>query len=523
LICEYSQRMTEAEKSRASRWRLKDLIAYECALARDNEEEWEVLRERDGRLAPEEPERRHQSRRGILLSWVKKRLELDGALRSTADNLDQSLSLAGQLLGLIGFLFGIAAATAALAYTGEAPINVSTFFGVFVLLQVLLATVLVLAFLLPRGPRERLAFGPLFRLTRRVFAWILDRVHTFSARFLSAQSRQNIPEWAGAARRALSLHGEVSKWVAFEKIQAATLFFNLGAMCALLFAVFFSDRAFGWQTTLQVPAESVQRLVEWVALPWSWAYGEGRGYPDLTAIEGSRIVLKEGTQALQNEDLASWWRFLAMGILFYGILPRLCFYFLGKWQVASALGRLDFRTAASERLMSRLVPPPSLFVSGKVPKESPSQETVEEVAGTSPGVMPAEILCLCAAELAKSFNPDVLRSALARHWGLDETWIKLEPYEAGKLDGVGEASRNTGQIALLFESWMPPIKEQERFLKDLREKSGSRVLIKLVPLGIPEVGELPVSFKPDKRYLEPWTTFVRRMGDPYLMLEGGRP
>ena len=511
--------MSKPEKQRRARWRLDDLIAYECALAKDDHEEWAVLRERDAAIGLAAGVESGGSRRWILRQWLRKRLEQYSSLQRVAGSVSQSLSVAGQLLAGAGFLVGLGAATAALAYNGQAPINVSAFFSVFILLQALLAVVLLLVFFMPRRWREFFAFGPLFRFLRWILEGAFNRIQAMVGRILTGEQRQEAAEVAGSARRAVSLHGSLSKWVAFVKIQAAALFFNFGALAALLFAVVFSDRAFGWQTTLQVSGESVHFLVRLVALPWSWLYGEGVGYPDLSQVQGSRIVLKEGIQTLQSGNLSAWWGFLALGIVCYGILPRLVFYVLGKWQVRAALRRFDFGNAASERLMERLLPRSSRFVAEEVAQGSgpgatedspPDQPLVE----SGPGIR-----CFCAAELAESFDHDALRQALGRLWRKHEAFVKLVFYEGGRMDApVGELRENE-QVAILFESWMPPIREHDRQVKSLRNALEPHVLIKLVLLGIPQGEDEAVSLRPERQYLKTWKSFVRSIGDPYLMLE----
>jgi hypothetical protein len=506
--------MNEAETKRGARWRLEDLVAYECALAQDSNEEWAVLKKRDARLSAGAPP--GDNRRQVLLHWLNERRKQEPGIDLAADSVSQSLSVAGKLLGVTGFLLGIGAATAALAYTGQAPINVSVFAGIFILLQVVMALILVLAFCAPRGLRELLAFGPLFRGCRWVMEAVLNRLQALGARLLSGKNRQDAAEWAGTARRAISLHGSLSKWVAFVMIQAAALLFNVGVLIALLFAVLFSDRAFGWQTTLDVSGEAVHQLVKWLALPWSWVYGEGLGYPDLSQIQGSRIVLKEGIHTLQSSDLAAWWRFLALGILSYGVLPRMAFYLLGKWQVRRTLARLDFRNAASERLMQRLAPSGSLFIAEKVSQEDEATDSADE---SSPDESGPPIPCLCSAELAETINRDALRALLARLWNRQEVSVVLVVYEGGKMQDPVQVLGENAQVAILFESWMPPIREQERQLKALRAALEKHVLIKLVLLGIPGKEGESVSLRPELQYLQAWKAFVNRLGDPYLMLE----
>lgn len=510
--------MSGLGKRERTRWGLEELVAFECALAKDEGEEWQVLKEQDEEMAIDSTVLKSGDRSAIASLWLKQRLEKAPEIKLAADSVAQSLGAAGQLLGALALLSGLGSATAALAYTGDAPINVSTFFSVFVLLQALLAGVLLLVFLLPVSWRERVAFGPLFRATRWILELIFARLQSLSARFLSGKQRQGAAEWAGAARRSLSLHGSVAKWVAFAKIQAAALCFNLGVLLALLVAVAFTDRAFGWQTTLDASSSSVSELAQAASLPWAWLFGEGVGFPSEEQISGSRIVLKEGIQGLETVDLAVWWKFLALGVFTYGILPRALFYVLGKWQVRASLGRYDFRNASAERLMQRLRPEAERF----------SAERVDQGAdkhgrdfGQIDGALLASqrVRCLCSMELGESFDLDALRSGLAQRWRVSEAAVEVSTYRDGRIaDAIGGIASET-QVAVVFESWMPPIREIERQVRDLRLALDQRSLIKLVLLGIPATDSEAVSLRPETQYAEAWHSFVRRMGDAYLILD----
>lgn len=510
--------MSRLGKKEEGSWGLEELVAFECALAKDEGEDWSSLRKQDAETVLDEAVLSSGDRKAIAGSWLRLRLEKAPEIKLASDSVIQSLKAAGQLLGAGGLLVGLGSATAALAYTGKAPINVSAFFSVFILLQALLAVVLLLVFALPVSSRERLAFGPLFRATRWVLELIFARLQDLSGRFLSGQQRQDAAEWAGIARRSLSLHGSVAKWLAFVKIQASALCFNLGVLLALLVSVAFSDRAFGWQTTLDVEASSVSELVRVVAAPWTAFYGEGEGFPSEEQIVGSRIVLKEGIQGLETVDLSAWWRFLALGILTYGILPRLLFYGLGKWQTRAALVRYDFKNASAERLMDRLRPEAPRFDAERVAQgaESGGSRFGQVDAAT---LLSQRVCCLCSQELGEAFDLEALRLSLAKRWKLPDLAVEVKIYGGGRIvEAVGDLTGDT-QIAIVFESWMPPIREIERQVKELRSGIDERSLVKLVLLGIPSANGEAISLRPEKQYAEAWHSFVRRIGDPYLILE----
>ncbi|MDQ8202355.1 DUF2868 domain-containing protein [Pelagicoccus sp. SDUM812003] len=498
-------------------WSLSEQVAFECALARDERESWRALRERDQSLElPGELWSPRENRRGIARAWLRERLRRDPVVKLAADSVMQSLGVAGQLLAALGGLMGVAAATAALAYTGQAPINVSAFFFVFVLLQALLAVALLLAFLMPAGLKELLVAGPIFRVSRFVLRLLLEKTQALAGRFLAGQNRHDAAEIAGLARSRLALHGRQLKWLSFRKIQGAALCFNLGALAALLVSVFFSDRAFGWQTTLELRAEQAQRVTELVASPWSWRLGEGVGYPTVEQIEGSRIVLKDGIQSLETDDLTIWWKFLALGMLCYGILPRAVFWGLGGLQFKKAVRDYDFRNAAAERLFERLRPRRARFEAERVAQGADLGPVGEAAHDTSSS---RSAVCLFSRELEAIVDVAALRRALAERWSMSLESVQMRPLSDGSIDLDGESLSEERQYALVFESWMPPIKEIERRIKEMRAAVDARSLIKVVLLGIPQGDKGEVSLAPAGQYADVWDSFIRRLGDPYLILD----
>lgn len=126
---------------------------------------------------------------------------------------------------------------------------------------------------------------------------------------------------------------------------------------------------------------------------------------------------------------------------------------------------------------------------------------------------------MCSQELGEAFDLEALRVGLAKRWKLPEGAVEISTYQDGRIaDAIGDIASET-QVAVVFESWMPPIREIERQVRDLRSALVQRSLIKLVLLGIPASDSEPVSLRPEKQYAEAWHSFVLRMGDAYLILD----
>lgn len=503
----------------AARWTLAEHLAFECALVSDEDKTWQELKYRDaGAKIP--AELLHSGdRRAIARHWLVNRLQQDPEVQEASRSIHQGLDSAGQLLAVGGFVSGLILAAGALAYTGQAPINVSAFFSVFILLQAVLAVVIALPFLLPHAAQSRMRFGPLFRVARGLFNLCYRVTQTLLMRWLSAHQRQQAAELTAEVMSRLTLHHDVLKWLVFRKTQVMALGFNLGALLALLTAVVFTDRAFGWQTTLDVSAASIHSLVQTIATPWAWWLGEGVGYPDPQQIEASRIRLKEGIVGLSSEGLASWWRFLALGIVTYSILPRLGFYLLSRVQLRRALNRFGFRHAAAEKLFARLLPAATLFETTASAGAGASVATQTHADALPPVAEEQKIVAFCSAELAGGIDFAALREQLAQHWRLAADQVEVRVYQQGETLAVLDSVTAEDQFALVFESWLPPIKEIERQIRELRSRVQPRSLIRIVLLGIPGSEAEPLTLTTEARYADTWDAFVRRQGDAYLLLD----
>lgn len=507
-----------------ARWTLAEHLAFECALVNDEDKNWQELKQRDAQANIPVALLRSGDRRAIARHWLATRLPQDPEVQDAARSIHQGLDIAGQLLAVGGFVSGLLLAAGALAYTGQAPINVSAFFSVFILLQVVLALVIALPFLLPprlvpRAMPSPLSFGPLFRVARGLFNLCFKITQTLLSRWLSASKRQQAAELTAEVMSRLTLHQDVLKWLVFRKTQLMALGFNLGALFALLAAVVFTDRAFGWQTTLDVSAANIHTLVQTIATPWAWWFGEGVGFPDLQQIEASRIRLKEGIAGLNSDGLASWWRFLALGIVTYSILPRLGFYLLSRVQLRRALNHYGFRHAAAEKLFARLLPANTLFETtasagaGTAPASQSQADVQPLIAGEQ------KVFAFCSAELAGGVDFAALREQLAQHWRLPVEQVELKPYQQGEGLAVPESVAADDQYALVCESWLPPIKETDRQIRQLRSRVQARSLIRIVLLGIPGSETEPLTLTTEARYADTWDAFVRRQGDAYLLLD----
>ena len=346
------------------RWRISDFLDLEFffiqdrKLARDKGEG--VLRERDRNLYLDEIEPDvaggEPDREWLIFRWLQVRRGRENQDRIEAllpGQVWSGLSQFGPLVVLLVMaISGAGLAYSALSYSGKEPVNVSLFFLLFVVVQVLFLISLLLFWVMRRvkGLDLRSAYG--LSLVNKCLSLFFK-----SGKYCPVNSRRAQFTAALAAVRARGKgYGSLFFWLPFRLLQISGIAFNLGVLGALLVKVAITDLAFGWQSTIQLSSEFVSTFVEWLALPWSWLLGPA-AYPDLTQIEGSRMILKEGMYHLASADLASWWPFLSLAIVCYCLLPRVLLFGIGLVGSKRALARVSLRRADYNQLVHRLLTP----------------------------------------------------------------------------------------------------------------------------------------------------------------------
>ncbi len=528
-------------------WRIADILDLEYLLARDEDADPVALARRDRGLYLEQirPQKGDgRSDPGLLLyHWLRQRRRMlageDGE-PILPGRLWQEIHGLLRVLGILaGLVSGGVLASSFLAYSGDRPVNVALYLWIFVASQqfllLLLAILAVYRSLSGRGLRASILCGLLVRLA----SGLLLRLKAGLLRQMDAGERLRLLAVLGRGRGRLRSHGTLLVWPMFILVQLFAVSFNGGVLAATLVKVVTADVAFGWQSTLQVSAVAVARLVRLIALPWSWFLPPGIASPSLARIEGSRMVLKDGIYHLATVDLASWWPFLCLAVFFYGLVPRLVLLLVGHLGLRRALARLSLDSPACSRLLHRMLTP-GLRTGGSVPGPGPAgdaageeggctrrpsagQEPRPHVRAASPGALatePVALLALVPDELYDHCPLAILaEQVLARTGaglagvvrtgeedeGEDETLARIRD-----LFGQGKA----GGILVLQEAWQPPIQEFFDFLLQLRGLVGKdgRLVVALVGRPGPDTIFTPVS-ELNSRI---WSQGLATLADPGL-------
>ena len=522
------QRIRElVQKPAPSRWQIGDLIDLEYYLAADEKEDETLLHSRDREiyLAIAPPgQGPPPARRQLIRRWLEIRKEAESSQTGQPRLLPgtlftDTLNLAKWVVLVCGFISGAGLALSLLSYRGVEPVNVSNYVVLLIGLQMFFLLALFVGFLARRRFRRRTLSasfwgGLVYHLCRRGVK--------AASRRLAASRRDRFSAAFGLLKSQRSVYGNLFLLPLIVISQLFGLSFNLGALGATLAKVVTADLAFGWQTTVQIGSLLVYRLVRVIALPWSWLLPEGSGHPSLEQIENSRIILKEGIANLATADLVSWWPFLCLGLLCYGILPRLLLAMTTILRQRIALRRLDFSQAACDRLVLRMQTPLLATTQTSFCPLPAEMDTNEAAVAVEEGPRPfAEdaVVLLDEALLTRSSRDQIIQAG-KNHFGLGVVEIHPLTGELRQnrqvLDLLGDRQWQKGHacVCLIQEAWQPPILEFLSFLRDLRGILPDRGKIYLLLVGKP--GADTIFTPPSANDRKIWERQLKSLGDPYL-------
>ena len=147
------------------------------------------------------------------------------------------------------------------SYSGARPLNISYYLSLTLLGQLILLGVSGGGFLLTRTG----GFSAPMPLLQRFLALCVHKtvatIKQKSQAHISQDHQHSMAGALGLIRAKHRIYGPLFFWPLFILGQVFALGFNVGVVGMTLARVFFSDTAFGWQSTLQVGPELVHKLV----------------------------------------------------------------------------------------------------------------------------------------------------------------------------------------------------------------------------------------------------------------------
>jgi len=427
--------------------------------------------------------------------------------------VDRAFTAAGVLLAVAGLITGAGTALTVLAYDGTTPVNVLHFVLVFFVLQLVLLLLLVWFLLRTRANH---AAGP--GVPHRFAAWLVDRV-------LGRRGR-DAAELLRVLRARQALYAGVERWSLFTLVQYFGVAFNVAALTAMLLLVTVTDLVFSWSTTLGLGGADVHAWTTALSAPWSfWP----AGVPSLATVEASQWVrmpgaFVHGELAAQSRHGAEWWRFLAAGLVAYGLLPRLFAACFGAVRQRRALHTAGLDHAGFHALYERLLPHHTGFA-GPDPatvRGAPPAAGAARTAPSPPAQPGATAVVLCWGSVARSAAA-VCFAASSR---FSLRVLAALPAGGASLAGDDTALQQLAQHApqralVVFAAGQQPTADALTFVRSVRGKLGAARPLLVLLAG--SAKDPLADAEPDEQAI--WRRSLGTLGDAYLWLDtlGARP
>lgn len=478
----------------------------------DNEEERQLYL---NHIEPELTASEKESPGKIISLWVKTKRDRSSKL-SPGQIFNSGLRLIVFIFTLTGFLAGIGAAASYLSYSGTRPVNIAVYLFVFVFSQMFLQTLSILTLI----SHNFSGFSDFFNTPYSLVLHLIKKTAAIGAGKISADKRMGVDAAIGKIKINTEKFGEIYFWTMFKIFQFTGLMFSTGVVIATLFKVITSDLAFGWQTTIQTAPEKIVDMVHCFALPWSWMMSPDLAYPDLNNIEGSQILLKDGIVNLVSSDMAAWWPFLCLAVIFYTIIPRVFLLFTGIFFERRSLKKTFLNSNSADTLI-RMLTSPQMVVEKNRSELNTNPETDDNfnlVTGNGAFTSGGTLIALVPEDI---FSPEFtlrLEEKVREKSGIIDETIQVTGDIDEDFDIITTLHQkfepgSSGSVLIVYESWLPPIKETIDYIKSIREHSGKRITITIWLSG------KPASFNNEYCDVEDtdfkiWNWKILAMGDP---------
>jgi hypothetical protein len=414
---------------------------------------------------------------------------------------------------MVAILVGWGATLAAFYFDGSGRVNVVSVLALLVALPAVLIVPFVIAALPPWIIRKVPGATVLAALSRGISP---GRLAPMFWRLFPRDLREAVALVSGRMAGHQRLYSSLQKWAILRWSQWFAVTFQITALVACLVLVVFTDLAFGWSTTLTtgsaaLDARRVHRITSLIATPWSWAIDDA--LPALELIEQSRYYRVASGPVSRGEAarLGSWWKFVALAIAVYGLLPRI---------ITLAVARARLQAAARAAIIAE---PGLSAVLRRIHRAGIETQALDpEPAGES------------HPRVESTFVSDSRISGPVRaviNWSgvpVDaELFTRSFPgstvFEAGGAAGVQEdvdlakkigGASDEGDIVVLVKAWEPPLMEFIDFLNTMRAaRAGGTAMLYVLPVGLDHGAELGAA---TPAQLKLWRDKLAAIGDPYL-------
>jgi hypothetical protein len=285
---------------------------------------------------------------------------------------------------------------------------------------------------------------------------------------------------AGPARAAVL-------WRVLRLVQTVGIFFNVGILTGLAGLVMVKHVGFFWETTTESAMRVIlEDAVRFLSIPWSWWWPGA--VPDPAVIEASRWL--PSRLGGLGPGPSSWWEFLLMTTIVWGLLPRAVLWVIAWMAGRKALANLDFQGRHHRVLWRELT-------------GDPRSETDEKPLD---GVL---VLDVGGSGVAQ----EELRPFLLRRLRVHPTaWHTTAVLDLGAEDQTALALRKApAGVVLLAEGWALSPPRMTALHTRIRAAAGPLVPVKFLVVNV-DSAKNPAPPAPEER--REWERFVDSLGDP---------
>jgi len=471
---------------------LADLVDLQTQLRLDQQADREQLKKRDRQIGID-LKVGTRSNLSAMRGWIN-------ALRSGKSTpgvkAQRSITTLIVTLWIAGLVSGWALAQTVLAYDGSEPVNIVSTLIVLVGIQ-LLTLLLLLVFTSGAfsGIFEALSiFNPAALLTR-VIGWIWHDQPEAIKHLLSQEQK---------------LHGVRLRLPLLTYLaQHFTVALNLGIVAALLYLVTISDLAFGWYSTLEITNASMTRVLHTLSAPWNQLLPTA--VPGAELVDISRFYRLQSTLRSSSAaagQLGTWWIFILMCLLVYGLIPRLIALVIYGIRYDRIVTQGILASQGAGQVLARMGSP----LVSTLSDQSESEQAVDHdrhVLKTRPlgRALPCIIVEWSGAKVAESALDNI---------GIEATRF----FTAGGHQSLADdhkvtlniADHKPQGVAVITKSWEPPLLELVDFIEDIRFKAGKHCAIVLLLMPMDQAKVTP-------EQLQGWETALAPLDDTALYVE----
>ena len=455
---------------RSTPWKIADLIDFEYLLA--GETGTEGGREYFAKhIQPKLGAGMEPDRRSVFKAWIEVRRA--GAKSSPGQRCAAAGKALASLGWLVGLILGGSVTAALLHYKGAEPVNVSWFLACTVGVQMLVLAVTMVFWAGLRTAHFFEDFHPL-RGILVAFGWALSG----GLRKLPGKEREQLRAALAVIGRKQDIYGSLATWPVLIVTQLFAVGYNVGILAVLLAHVAATDLAFGWQSTLQLSAEAVFKLVSALAAPWAWF--APNAHPTQSEIIASRFSYSGGIVLLERGAMASWWPFLCYAVACYGLLLRGVLLTIAALKLRGALGAQPFDHEGCNALFRRLTGPVVLAQEGT--------PTLKIPCGGAPAQAPAprggRCLALVATDIKLPAQQPAEYLGETFDWRVAQTLSVQIDHPSGNAEALAALSgAEFASVVVVVRARRAPIKAIALFLQKIAETAGSKTEVVLLLAG----------------------------------------